>query len=276
MTVRDYYKAHFDELSKKKKFHLAVRMRNWFSDDSFDGFLNAEKPELSIAKILENDNYENVNYIEERRPYFEKYEGLYGLEAALVQTLMYLYEYNDDRREELLSAFGGVEKLYQLCDNLISDDAGFFTLTTFAVNVIALTEELFPRGNDVYKVMLEKALAVEQNEKSIYLYTHIVLCESKFYHAEIVNHKDLYLRAMESCDRIILENFDAISFDIKFEFLVCAEMVGYSAASKEKIRAEAEENKTDFVVDPRKPDRLNTLDGAEHRNVLYIMSGLDI
>jgi hypothetical protein len=81
---------------------------------------------------------------------------------------------------------------------------------------------------------------------------------------------------MESCDRIILENFDAISFDIKFEFLVCAEMVGYSAASKEKIRVEAEENKTDFIVDPRKSDRLNTLDGAEHRNVLYMMSGLDI
>lgn len=275
MTIREYYKSHFDELSEKKKYHFAVRLKCCFSDDFFKNYLEENKPKINIAKILKNNDYRDVNYYESRKPFFEKYDGIYALEVALVQTLMLLCEYGDDLREELLKEFGGIEKLYKLVDDLIQDEEAFFALSTFAVNVISLTEELFPRGNDIYKIMLERALSSEQNEKSIYLYTHIMLCESKFYHAPIFNHKELYLRAMKNCDKIIAENFGNISLDMKFEFLVCAKMIGYIAATKESIRIEAEGNKKGFIIDPRKPERLNTIDGAEHRNVLFVMSGLD-
>ena len=62
----------------------------------------------------------------------------------------------------------------------------------------------------------------------------------------------------------------------KFEFLVCSKMLDYNAKIIDSIRAEANRYKNEFVRDPRKPKRLNTFDGSEHRNVLYVMSGLDV
>ena len=139
---------------------------------------------------------------------------------------------------------------------------------------MALTEELFPRGIDIYQEMTEKALASVQDKMSIYLYTHIILCESQFYR-KAVGHKELYMQALENCDRIIGDYFEDVSLDMKFEFLVCARMVGYEPKSRETIRLEANENKADYVIDPRQAERLTTFDDMEHRNVLYIMSGLD-
>ena len=276
MTVREYYTTHFNELSAKKQFHFATRIKNWFKTDQFDHFLANHELNRNLASVLANDDFSRVNYYAERKEYFEKYAGLYATEATLFNVLHLLQEYNIDLRDEFLELYGGREKLYALADALRSDGAAFFTLSSFAVNVIALTEEFFPRQIDVYAEMLEKALNVEQNEKSIYLYTHILLCESRFYHREILQHQELYLRALNNCDRIIAEKYDDISLDIKFEFLVCTKMLNYHSENEDKIRIEAQNNKANFVRDPRKPDRLNTFDGAEHRNVLYIMSGLDV
>lgn len=275
MTVKDYYIQHFFELTPAKQFHFATRMKNWFRTDAFDDFLKANEPSHDLADILANDDYSCANFYDARKPYFEKYKGLYALEATLFRVLHLLLEYDVDLREDFLALYGGREKLYSLCDALRADDDAFFALTSFAVNIIALTEELFPRSIDVYAEMLEKTLMRSQDVMSIYLYTHIMLCESRFYHKKEIGHRELYLRALENCDEIILSFFDEVTLDMKIEFLVCARMLGYDAKTKEAIREEADANKKDYVRDNRKPERLNTFDGAEHRNVLYIMSGLD-
>lgn len=274
-TVRDYYKEHFSELSYSKKFHFATRMKNWFKTDEYNEFLATNEPDHNLLSILQNNNYSGVVFYEARKPFFEKYNGLYGLEATLFRVFHLLHEYSVDLREDFLSLYGGKEKLYALCDELRADDDAFFTLTTFLVNVIALTEELFPRNIDIYAEMLEKALSSTQDVMKVYLYTHIMLCESCFYHKNIDKHLDLYRQALENCDKIISDSFDEISFDMKFEFLVCARMINYNPAVKEQIRDEAAKNKDGYIRDPRKIARLNSVDGAEHRNVLYIMSGLD-
>lgn len=276
MTVRDYYTAHFDELSAKKQFHFATRIKNWLKTNEFDDYLATHEPSHDLLAILANDDSSMVNYYEERKPYFEKYFGLYTMEATLSRILHLLQEYDVDLRDVFLEIYGGKDKLYALSDALRADDAAFFALSTFAVNVIALTEELFPRKIDVYAEMLEKTLRVEQSENVIYLYTHIMLCESRFYHQEIRDHQELYLRALKSCDEIIVKYYNDISLDMKFEFLVCSKMLDYSAKTIDSIRAEANRHKNEFVRDPRKPERLNTFDGSEHRNVLYVMSGLDV
>ena len=275
MTVKEYYLKHFDELPEEKRFHLATRLKNWFGGTEFDEFLAEHEPSHDLAPLLTNDDYSRVNFIDERRPFFEKYKGIYALEATLCRVLHLWMEYGVDLREDLLDAYGR-ERLSGLCDKLRNDDGCLFVLTTWVVNVLALTEEMYPRGIDVYKEMLVKTLAHEQTVMCVYLYTHIMLCESRFYRNKELKHLDLYREAMQNCDRIIAENFDEVTLDMKFEFLVCAQMVGYEVQCKEKIRAEADLNKGDFVKDPRKADRLNTLAGAEHRNVLYMMSGLDI
>ena len=276
MTVRDYYTAHFDELAPAKQFHFATRIKNWFQTNEFDSFIAANEPDHNLTPILSNDDYSRVNFYEVRKPFFEKYQGLYALEATLCRVLHLLSEYNVDLRNDFLNLYGGKEKLYALCDALRADNEAFFTLTTFPVNVLALTEELFPRGIDIYSEMLEKALANEQGIMSIYLFTHIMLCESLFYRKKDLAHRELYLRALEYCDGVIAKNYADISLDMKFEFLVCANMVDYEAKTTDQIRTEADANKNNYIMDPRKPERLNTFDGSEHRNVLYIMSGLDV
>lgn len=275
MTVEEYYKKYFDELSSDKKYHFATRMKNWFKTSDYDEFLTQNEPSHDLLSILNNNDYSHVNFYEERKPYFEKYDGLYGLEATLFRVFHLLYEYDVDLREDFLNLYGDKEKLYKLCDELRSDDGAFFALTTYVINVVSLVEELFPRGIDVYQEMLEKSLSSTQDMMKIYLYTHIMLCESRFYHEEINKHVDLYRQAMKSCDKIISDSFDEVSLDMKFEFLVCSRMNDYMPSTREKIRYEALENKDGFIKDPRKAECLNTLNGAEHRNVLYIMSGLE-
>jgi hypothetical protein len=274
MTVRDYYAAHFGELSEAKKYHFAARMVRWFHLDEFKAYLAENEPSHDLAAVLENNDYSRVRFYEERKPYFEKYEGLYGLEAALFRVLNLLVDYGVDLREDFLKIYGR-ERLYGMCDALREDTEAFLVLTTYAVNVIALCEELYPRGIDVYGEMLETAFAGEQNEMSIYLYTHFLLCESRFYTKKVENHLEEYRRAMAQIDEIIESGYESVSLDMKFEFLVCAKMVGYTSRLEARIREEAKANLDGYVRDPAAVERLNTLDGAEHRNVLYIMSGLD-
>ena len=274
MTVRDYYMAHFEELPEAKRYHFATRMVRWFHSEEFKAYLMEHEPSHDLAAVLENNDYSQVRFYKERKPYFEKYEGLFGLEATLFRVFNLLLDYGVDLREDFLKVYGR-ERLYEMCDALRNDTEGFLVLTTYAVNVIALCEELFPRGIDVYGEMLEIALAAEQNKMSIYLYTHIMLCESRFYTKKVENHLELYRRAMMKIDEIIEREYDSISLDMKFESLVCAKMVGYTSELEGRIREEAKKNIDGYVHDPAAIERLNTLDGAEHRNVLYVMSGLD-
>lgn len=274
MTVKNYYYEHFNELSEEKQLHFAQRMKRWADEDRFDTFLAEHEPSHDLAAVLANNDYTKVRFLEERQPFFEKYQGIFGLEAALFRVLNLRLEYGVDLRDELLGLYGE-EQLYALCDALRGDSQAFFVLTTWVVNVLALVEEFYPRGIDIYGEMLEKALAGEQNIMSIYLYTHILLCESMFYTRKDIGHLRQYQQAMENMDDIIERNYDGVSLDMKFEFLVCAKMLGYESRLRERIGAEAEANKDGFVHDLRVGASRNTLDGAEHRNVLYIMSGLD-
>mgnify|MGYP007122066956 CR=1 FL=1 len=77
MSVRDYYLEHFNELPLEKQKHFATRMKYWFKDKSFDDFLKANEPSHDLAAVLANDNYSGVNNLEARKPFFEKYHGLY-------------------------------------------------------------------------------------------------------------------------------------------------------------------------------------------------------
>lgn len=275
--VKRFYYQHFDELDNDHRFHFATRIKNFFKVNDFDEYLKQNIPSTDLIPIFKNNDCSKVNFYKKRKPFFEKYDHLYAIEAMLFRVNHLKNEYNIDVRDDFLKLVP-LEKLYKLSDDLLCDDEALVTLSTFAINVICLTEILFPRGQNVIKKLAQKSLdQPTQNQLTIYLNTHIILCDTNFYTTKIhkENRKILKKLLMESAE-IINQNYDETSLDIKLEFLVCAKLVGVNFLKlKHQIKHECSKNlKNGILTDSRKPARLNTLNGAEHRNVLYIMSNL--
>lgn len=288
MSVRSYYYDHFQELSPDKQFHFATRIKNYFHSDDFRWFFAEFTPSRDLAAILADNDFSHVNKAEARRPYFEKYDHLYAIEAALFRVNHLLNEYRIDLRSEFTQLVP-LDQLYALADDLLADDGAILTLSTWAVNVICLTEVLFPRGKNVVRTLSEKALKLGSATKSpttetqpdplllIYLYTHIILCDSNFY-TRPVSETELARQMLDRCAEIINQNFDDLILDVRIEFLVCANMVGTDCPElRASVADECRQNLADnnYLIDRRRPASYHTLNGAEHTNVLFIMSGLD-
>ena len=286
MTAKEYYYIHFNELSSDKQFHFATRMKNFLGVRDFDVFLQEHQPSTDLAPILKNDDYSKINNAALRAPYFKKYKGLYGVEAALFRVHHLLKEYGIDAREDFCKLYGR-EKLYNLADDLMTDEDALAVLSTWAVNAICLTEELFPRGKNVVAELAEWALEpadATEPTLAVYLYTHIILCESEFYTKRIQKSKNLELlkKLLEKSAEVVADSIETISLDAALEFLVCSKMVGVKYGKLEaKIDAICKEFRKDspYLINYRRDKTpgsyFHTLDGAEHINALYIMSGLD-
>ena len=286
MSVRNYYFEHFDELSSEKKFHFAIRMKNYFKISDFDEYLMNNQPSNNLKEIINNNDYSRVSNYEVRKPFFEKYVGIYGVEAALFRVYHLLKEYNIDIRNEFLKLYSQ-EKLYALADRLIDDKEALKVLSTWAINVIYLTEELFPCNRDVMRQLFDYAIDMDNNKDAttdIYFYTHLVLCESDYYKKDLSKSKNIerVKTVLSKCEKVVKDNIDTISLDAAIEFLVCAKMAGMGFKETEKkidgLCNKCFENYP-YIVNYRRDknpnSRLYTLNGAEHINTLYIMSGLD-
>lgn len=280
MTVREYYYRHFEELSDDKKFHFATRIKNYFHSHDFDDYFKKYVPDKDLAKVLANNDFSSVNNFAKRRPFFEKYDRLFAIEAALFRVNHLLNEYDIDLRREFLNLCP-LKDLYSLSDTLMDDDAAIATLSTWAVNVICLTETLFPRGRNVIDILSKKSLKLQIEDPllTIYLFTHIILCDTNFYTRPInPDSRELFIKMLDCSAEIIRENFDDLILDVRIEFLVCANLIEKDYPElRQDIKAECADNlrKNPYIIDLRRPKSYHTLDGAEHTNVLFIMSGLE-
>lgn len=284
MSVRDYYFGHFDELTLEKQFHFATRMKNFLRVCDFDKWLSDNQPDTELKPIISNNDYSGVAQFAIRKPFFEKYPDLYGVEATLFRVHHLLKEYDIDVRDEFLS-FYSKEKLYQLSDSLLSDSEALRALSTWAVNTVYLTEELFPRNHESTDRLLDWTLSLDPSsmEPSLYVYlcTHILICESEFY-TKTVERTSKLQELMSSCREVILKNIDTISLDAAVEYLVCCKMIGIDFEDvKNKINDICKDylKNSPYLINYRRDKNpgsyYHTLNGAEHINSLYIMSGLD-
>ncbi|MBR3353011.1 hypothetical protein IKG49_00195 [Candidatus Saccharibacteria bacterium] len=287
MSVKEYYYEHLDELSLEKQFHFATRMKNFFNSHDFDDFLEQNKPDTNIAKLLSKNDCSMVANYEKRKKYFEKYPDIYGLEAALFRVHHLLKEYRVDIRDELTKLYPK-NKMYELSDRLMADGDALITLSSWAVNTICLIEELFPRDEDMVAKLGDWVLRLDADAIDpvllIYFCTHIIICESEFYTQNIKNtkHRTMLINLLNKCKEIILNNIDTISLDPCIEYLVCCRMLGVADEETAKKVNEICKNfmqNSPYLINYRRdstPDSYyHTLDGAEHINALYIMSGLD-
>ena len=287
MSVKEYYYEHFNDLSPDKQFHFATRMKNFFKTQDFDEYLKQNKPSTDIMGVLFNNDYSMATNLNVRKSFFEKYPEIYGMEAALFRVHHLLKEYDEDIRGELTDAYP-LEKLYDLSDNLFKDEEALRNLSSWAVNTICLTEELFPRNNNVTtklaKWVLQSNFDALDASLTTYLCTHIVICESEFYTKDLKksSRRDLMTEVLNKCASIIRKNIDTILLDPCIEYLVCRKMIDIPDTKLEKsintICKDCMRN-SPYLIDYRRDSTpksyYHTLDGAEHVNALFIMSGLD-
>lgn len=276
--AKQTYVERFSELSEVKRFHFATRLKNYQKVSDFDDYLQNNVPASELSDILANNDYTQINYYEDRKDYFAKYDRLFSLEAALFRVNHLKNEYDIDIRAELTRLYSEAD-IYALCDQLLADKVALNVLSTYAVNVLCLSEQLYPRQKDVVQQLCDFVLegSLEKNQLMVYFITHIILCSTNFYTQSVPEQYEMPFRAMLNlCEEYILDNFAGVSLDMKLEYLVCVQLVNANTSLEDAIREECEGNMSPegFLLDGRRPARYNNLDGAEHRNALFVMSGL--
>lgn len=299
--IYDYYVTHFAELPADKQFHFATRLYLWRQDDFArqaivrlrSEFAGNGTPRIPLQKILydsrESPVYGSNNAAELRRPYFEKYPTLKTSVLLLFRVTFLKHIYAVDGRQALADIIPGSD-FTSLADKLLRDEAALATLSTHAVNflylysrVVAEDEHMFDPGLflEVGRSAYDPADPIHI-QLLIYLYTHCVIGESKFYfRSPAPRYADIYNAMLDDLEALMSQNFTAINLDNKFEYLVCCKLLDRKSASADRIFDEAAASLSDdgyFIIDKHNnnPQVTNvSLARSEHRNVLCIMAASD-
>lgn len=292
--VREEYGTQIHLLSGKK-FHFLSRAFLWTGDASYKKMLSdfqenyigrTESEHETILRKVSASIPEHGNRMaakEERMEFFVKYPTLEPALALLFKNLFAKKIYNIDLRP-LIKKIVDDDELLTLKQHLENDEAALRVLSTHALNYLYLLE--FYLGEEISPVNPEKYLRVGSSYSNrtlklqLYFFTHCIIGASRFY-SEKINGRDLpiYIEMLKISERIIAEHFQEISLDNKFEFLVCARLCEFSPSIENEISQEADLSLSpdgNFLIDTQNktaaPNERNDFLGAEHRNVLFIMS----
>lgn len=296
-TIQDYYFKHFDELSPDAQFHFVSRLSAWNADtravEELASYRSRLAPTLQdgfrqVLSLYRDPPSMHINSLAARQPYFDAYPELQGLCLALFRLRHLKTIYNIDLTANFLEVCPS-DKLYRITDELEQNRDALLTLSTFAINYIFLTRYiLYSNASSATFVQHVHDIAVtsahetpEQIQLLIYLYTHCIICDTNFY-AQAVNPENiaLFRKMLTELEQIIIDNYNNIHLDNKFEYLVCCRILGYLPSSQltDRIDSEADQSlsdKGDFLIDKHNTfgqKARTTFATSEHRNVLYIMS----
>ncbi|MEI6650428.1 MAG: hypothetical protein WCL23_03285 [Candidatus Moraniibacteriota bacterium] len=292
--VSEEYLSQFHLLGEKK-FHLLSRLYLWTGDKSFkDGLEKLKKGYIGesdeafrkrLRSIFTHVPEHGIRMVarEARKVYFEKYPRLESSLGLLFKYLFVREIYDIDLRihiRELISD----EELLKIKKAIESDEDAMRILSTHAINYLYLLENYL--GKEAAKTNSEKFLDVGSSypsgssELQIYFFTHCIIGASRFYSRDIdKNERIVFIKMLQAIEPIIREDFSSISLDNKFEFLVCTKLCRYASGLENAILSEADRSLApngNFLIDTwntkAAPDERNDFIGAEHRNVLYMMS----
>ncbi len=296
--ILDTYLGALDSMPFDKKFHFASRLYLWSGDVRFRELLESYKsefshnnnPKLALEFLVEQSKITNShgskNASELREPYFKKYPQL-KLAIVLLFRITFLKNIYDINCTELLFEHIPKSDLENMKKELLNDPEAIAILSTHAVNFIYLYEKIINNNEEVnLDIFFNAAKYYDLTNKVhvqllIYLYTHCVIGESLFYYRNIsTERRKPYEKMILDLEEIINNRFTDINLDNKFEFLVCAKIVGYKSYLETKIYDEANISVSElgnFIIDKHNNNpQTNNIDiaSSEHRNVLFIMSNL--
>jgi hypothetical protein len=290
--IKDYYYANLAELSDDKQFHFATRIGAWHGDKQaftlltkLEPIINSDDLAGTFTEIAAKPQAGRRNAHELRQPFFEAYPRLYGAHAALFRLRHLKSVYGVDARKDFFTALDESE-LDSLYARLLKDAAALRILSTFAVNFIYLYKTIAKQSSEPVNpaVFLQAAEGYDLTnpldmQLKIYLYTHCIIGDSNFYTKQVpAKNKPHYTAMLAELETLISDNFERINLDNKFEFLVCARIIGFESRLFERIDQEANNSMSPegtFVIDTHNKniqDDKTSFDKSEHRNVLYIMS----
>jgi hypothetical protein len=299
--VLTYYFTHAGELPAEKRFHLANRLAVWNGDERARALL-AECRGHVVPEPLDEQRLEegfahaaaaagagagHIVAYELRKPYFDKYPALLGLEAELFRLRHLQTLYGVDALPVFLKLHDTAE-LRQLEQALLADAPALRALSTWAVNYIYLLHQfvlkdsavdahLFYSLGDGYNTEDE-----EQLRLLIYLYTHCIIADSDFY-ARPVPEANLpaYRQMLERLEGLLASRLEKTSLDTKLEFLVCCRLAGRKSSLETEIYDECRRSVSPegtFLVDTHNVFKDNehkkSFEASEHRNVLFALSVL--
>jgi hypothetical protein len=300
-SILTYFQDNLQKLSPEKQFHFASRIYLWSRQPEMRSTLDklrpwytsADRPMEALKNVVnqseEKPDYGSNNAYYLRRPFFDRYPKLTEYTPALLKVTYMKTIYDIDSRDEFFSLFPANE-IDQFSEQLYADDQALAMLSSQAINFLYLYEQLIKENPSI--VEPQRFLSIGQSaydltdktnlQLMIYLYTHCIIGATQFYyHAATSPHAGIYNVMLNELDKIIEERFDDINLDNKFEFLVCAKIIGYQASTVSRILAEAEQSVStsgQFLIDKHNsnPQSNNqSFERSEHRNVLFIMSNSD-
>lgn len=297
-TVYNYYISHFTDLPFDKQFHFASRLFLWRQDEfcqqQLDQLQAAFTANRSPAEALHTIYAESVgspvhgskNAAELRRPYFEKYPQLKTQVLLLFRAAFMLQMYGIDGRKELFDIIAP-EQFEDIITRLLTDEETVAILSTHAINLIYLYSRIIKRDETAFDPAHFLRIGRSQYDLSdpiqvqllIYLYTHCIIGEAKFYYRAIPDtYRSVYLEMLADLEELFDTQLRNINLDNKFEYLVCCRLLGISSRHEAAIFAEAAKSFSpdgDYLIDRynNNPQTVNVaLDNSEHRNVLLLMA----
>ena len=296
--VSAYYQSNLDNLTFKNRFHFASRLWLWNQNPNMEALLknyreefcaNGDKKKFNniLAELAHNSNGEigTKSAAILRRKYFNKYPNLRPALLLLFRLLFTETIYGIDARRELTNHISEHE-LKKLNKNLGEDLLGAATLSTHAANFLYLFHRFYKQDDNTniqdYLYSLGKQYDLSDKTQLmlyVYLHTHCIIGETLFYKRRIeINKNSIYTKMINDLNQCLMNNYDSLNLDNKFEILVCNRIMGSFCPSTDKVYEEAMNSVSNtgyFIVDRHNNNSANgssDLNSSEHRNVLCIMS----
>jgi len=297
-SILQYYLKHFRKMPYDKQFHFASRIYLWNQDAVLKQYLFGElraeftaqeNPAAALQAIVDRTKAEkshgSKNAALLRQPYFERYPLLKMYASLLFRVTFLETIYGIDARPAL-SAFVSDAELADYEQQLLADDDALAILSTHAINFLYLYRRVVKRDETGFDPAQFLELGRTHYDRTqrihlqllIYLYTHCILGESKFYYRVPAQHRDTYLAMLDEIEQLLRDHFVDINLDNKFEYLACCRLLGVTSPLESDIWGEAGRSVSEdgtFLVDRhnRNPQITNNnLDLSEHRNVLFILA----
>jgi RimK family alpha-L-glutamate ligase len=297
-AVKAYCEDNYDFL-QNYRFHYASRMWLWTKNPTQKKRLSELKNEY--LNLKRGGPAKKINYLlaekptkekmigdfAKREPYFKKYPKLYPLQKILFFNLFAKTIYNKDL-SEIIGKIVKDKEIIDLRNKILKDKRAIVTLSTFAINFFYLSSFYLSgkrKSDDLepdYFLGLARQSYLDKPSDSLrilYILSHCIIGESLFYYEKISNKEITYLEMIRLMEKIIANNYFEYSLDIKFEFLVCAGLIGHETRLKKIILNEGTKSLSplgNFIVDTINGDGGNPLKNhlllAEHRNVLFLMA----
>lgn len=288
-VVRNYYERFGDFLPKPVAFHFWSRLWLYNKDTEArkrldrlgDWYLGRNDIEKRINDLTTTTAHKD-DPLTERKVNYQKHPKLLKYSSLLFWWLMAREVYGEDVSASIESVAPKTEIL-RLYQTVLTDKQAIKVLSSGATNLLYLAGEYLNIEIDTKGLFdLSETGKIETDRENIkrefYFLSHLIIGETCFYTKKSLSNPDVCMEAIKKIEKMIKNSYFKISLDMKFELLVCCQIIGYKSDLVDIIEGEAERSLSpvgNFLVDTHNAwihGFGHKFARSEHRNVLYLMS----